>query len=86
MEKQSKTGLVLYFRHGCHLCEDMQTALKALPEFRDIDLKLIDVDSSNELQQLYGLKVPVLKMGEQEICHYELDAVSLRHALEADLN
>lgn len=84
MEKPRKTGLQLYFRHGCHLCEDMQAALQALPESGLIELELVDVDRDSELQALYGLKVPVLKKGEQEICHYELDIVSLRHVLEAD--
>ena len=76
--------LTFYERAGCHLCEDM---LLTLLEFRDelpFDLERVDVDDSSALADRYGHLVPVLALGEVEICHYHLDKRALeRHVLGA---
>ena len=62
--------LTLYYRHGCHLCEDMQQHLMRLQESWQFKIALVDIDSSQELKSLYGSLIPVLADGNEEICHY----------------
>ncbi len=72
--------LTLYQRSGCHLCEDMRRGLA--PWSARLQLSLVDVDSSPELQRRYGELVPVLSGLEGvEICRYFLDNERLQRYL-----
>jgi hypothetical protein len=74
--------LTLYYRRDCHLCEQMLAEIHAL--YGDsLDVRLVDVDSALGLKKRYGLKVPVLAGGSQEICYGRLDAASLEEYLES---
>ncbi len=73
--------LTLYYRHECHLCEDMLTHLGRLHEELAFDLDLIDIDKSPDLRQRYNEQVPVLVKGSTVLSRYFLDEASLRTAL-----
>ena len=75
--------LTLYYREGCHLCEEMLQALRGLQPSLRIELELVDIDRDPLLMQRYDELVAVLGQGEAEICHYYLDEVALRQALPA---
>jgi hypothetical protein len=49
---------VLYQRDYCHLCDQ---ALAVLAEARAPDFDSVWVDDSQELEQRYGTRVPVLR-------------------------
>lgn len=70
--------LTLYSRIGCHLCEDMEASVPPYLEQAGIPLEIIYIDKDDQLEQLYGTLVPVLKAGEREICHYFLDIKALQ--------
>lgn len=74
--------LTLYYREGCHLCETMLQALRGLQHSRGFELNLVDIDREPDLRQRYDEWVPVLCLGELEICHYQLDVDALDRALE----
>ena len=65
--------LQLYYRNGCHLCEDMLGQLQAL----DVQVDVVDVDRDPALRARYHALVPVLADGENEICRYFLDQVAV---------
>jgi glutaredoxin len=65
--------LILYYREGCHLCEAMLQALRGLQRRLEFELQLVDVDRDAELARRYDEWVPVLCLGEREVCHYHLD-------------
>lgn len=67
--------LTLYTRIGCHLCDDMKEQLEALQRQYDFTLNIVDIDADNDnyLRLRYGERIPVLTIGEQEICHYYLN-------------
>jgi len=65
--------LTLYFREGCHLCDDMRRELYPFIQQHEITLKEIDIDQDVILKNKYNVKVPVLCMDEEEICHYFFD-------------
>lgn len=73
--------LTLYYRAGCHLCDDMLQALRGLQPCLGFGLRVVDVDRDPGLQRRYDEWVPVLNLGDREICHYRLDEAALREAL-----
>ena len=75
--------LRLLGRGYCHLCEDMHAALAPIAAAAGWDVEWVDVDAEPALEARYGLLVPVLLHGERELCHYHLDAESVRTYLAA---
>ena len=76
MNQQFK--LILYYRSGCGLCEEMQAELFTEQSQHGFELETIDVDSSEALVAQFGHKVPVLTSATgEEICHYFLDHSAL---------
>lgn len=78
--------LTLYRREGCHLCDIMQAQLATY--FSQVspapDIDIVDVDSSPDLAQRYGLKVPVLTGVDGIICYGQLDDDSLHDYLRGE--
>lgn len=54
--------LVLYFREGCHLCDDMDQLLGELLEPGSFRLTRIDIDEDPSLRDAYNVRVPVLSL------------------------
>ncbi len=50
-------------------------------ERKPVQWREIDVDRDPELVRMYDAMVPVLCLGDQEICHYFLDGEALLAAL-----
>ena len=73
--------LTLIGRTYCHLCYDMELAVRPLAEEFGVDLELVDADADPHLEALYGERVPVLLHGETELCHYFMDAGKVRDYL-----
>ena len=46
-----------------------------------VDLLEIDIDRDLDLIHLYDTKVPVLCVGDRDICHYFLDSDALQVAI-----
>ncbi len=65
--------LTLYFREGCHLCEDMEGQLHELLPAGSFRLNRIDIDDNPELQRIYNDQVPVLVSGDQVLSTHFLD-------------
>ncbi|MEM7294575.1 MAG: glutaredoxin family protein [Pseudomonadota bacterium] len=85
MTPSNRPLLTLYSRMGCHLCEDMHETLLAFRNELHFDVSVVEIDAVPELRARYNTKVPVLALGEQEICHYHLDKVALADALGIEL-
>jgi glutaredoxin len=58
METNSRHKVVLYTRHGCHLCEEAQ---KVLSEF-GISQSCIDIDADPGLRERFDACVPVVEI------------------------
>ena len=78
---ETVAALVLYVRHGCHLCDQflVDLSLELGPAIER--LQLVDVDSDADLAMRYGLRVPVLALGDEPICEAVLDPCRLRDVL-----
>jgi thioredoxin reductase (NADPH) len=80
-ELEGAARLTLYGRSYCHLCEDMLAALEAMrSEFR-FTVEVLDVDADPVLEARYDELVPVLTVGDRELCHYFLDVAAVREYL-----
>ena len=77
------TELTLFHRRGCHLCDDMRDALRAFQPDWGFALREVDIDADAELRTRFNTLVPVLCLGDREICRYHLNPSALKQALEA---
>lgn len=73
--------LTLLSRSYCHLCHDMEVALRPLAIEFGAQVNVVDVDSNATLEAKYDELVPVLLHGETELCHYFLDEPKTREYL-----
>jgi thioredoxin reductase (NADPH) len=73
--------LTLMSRGYCHLCHDMEVALKPLANEFGASITVLDVDTDPTLEARYDELVPVLLHGETELCHYFLDEAKTREYL-----
>jgi hypothetical protein len=48
----------------------MLAALQGMRGEYAFEVEVVDVDMATELQERYGSLVPVLVLGNEEICHY----------------
>jgi len=74
--------LILYYREQCHLCDAMRKALVAFSlKQHEIQWREVDNDRDTELIRRYDAMVPVLCVGDFEICHFFFDDSALVAAL-----
>ena len=69
--------LEVYSRHGCHLCEQLIDQLPTLAR-RHVELDVRDIDSREDWQRAYDVRVPVVEFGGRLICEYHLDRAAIR--------
>ena len=79
----------LLSRSYCHLCDEMQEALRPLTAAMPVDVIDVDAPEHAALEARWGDAVPVLFAGEpapgHELCRYRLDAARVVAALNAAL-
>ena len=75
--------LTLYGRVYCHLCGEMELALQPLQAEFGFELECVDVDEDPALEERLGDLVPILMLGDEELCHYHLDTPAVRARLRA---
>lgn len=78
--------LLLYYRNGCHLCEQMAASVYPLCDSMNIEVTEIDIDEDPLLVQRFNADVPVLTIineGEQEriLFKHFFDEGKLKEAL-----
>lgn len=60
--------LIIYSRADCHLCREMEEELAEMTRGHPVRIRVVDVDTDPELRRRFGLRVPVLAAGEEEVC------------------
>ncbi len=73
--------LTLYYREGCHLCDDMAFSLRELLAASQHRVEHVDIDRDKVLRQRFMADVPVLCHGDEVICKHFLDAEKLQQFL-----
>ena len=80
-DKLMSVQFQVYIRYGCHLCDEMLEHLKILGSEYHFNVSVIDITGKDDLERLYGNKVPVLVCQQQEVCHYHLDVPRFRELM-----
>ncbi len=76
--------LTLYTRHNCSLCEDMLYTLNDFSDELNFTVSSIDIDLDPATREQFNDLVPVLKLGDEEICHHFFDREALLQTLAAE--
>lgn len=74
--------LSLYSRPGCHLCEEMEAELQPLLADRAV-IETVDISNDPGLERRYGIRIPVLADGDQELSGYPLERDRVEQYLAA---
>jgi len=82
MSGEAPSGLVIYTRRDCSLCERMEREVRRIAG-PDRPVRMVAIDDQPALLELYGHDVPVLCMDGEFVCKHFLDAARLRAALGA---
>lgn len=72
--------LTILSRADCHLCEEMIAELTPLLPGR-ARLSVVDIGKDADLARRYGLRIPVLKAGDEELSQYRLDRARVERFL-----
>lgn len=81
MNTERLSGLVLYVREGCHLCEQFLVELSVDVGPAVEQLRVLDVDRDADLAVRFGLRVPVLELDGDVLCEAVYDGPRVRQAL-----
>ena len=74
-------ALTLYSRPGCHLCDEMKTVINRVAESTPLHLEEIDISSNADLEERYGLEIPVLFVAGKKAAKYRIGEEELRRVL-----
>jgi len=73
--------VVLYSRPGCHLCDVARDVVLAERARAPFVFEEIDVESDDELELEYGIRIPVVEIDGAEAFEVAVDAMELRALL-----
>ncbi len=74
-------ALTLYSRPGCHLCDEMKDVVRRVAQSVPLQLEEIDISTSCELEDRYGLEIPVLLVEGKKAAKYRVREEELRRIL-----
>jgi hypothetical protein len=73
--------LTMYSRKRCGLCDEARNVILDQLREQDFDFEEIFIDGDDELEQAYGLRVPVVVLDGEEEFETEVEPDLLRAAL-----
>lgn len=65
--------LTLYGRPGCHLCDFVYDELQPLCATAGVGLRQVDVDIDERWRERFGVRIPVVCAGNEEISGWPFD-------------
>ena len=72
LTESGSTGLRVYSKPGCHLCEILIEELLPLVRGR-MDVEVVDIESRPDWLRDYGVRIPVVEFNSEPVCQYKLD-------------
>ena len=70
--------LIVYYRQGCHLCDEVAVHLRHFQAELKYQLEWVDIDKDPELKRRYDVDVPVVKYRDEVIFYHFFDEEQLR--------
>jgi hypothetical protein len=77
----SALEVTLYTRPGCHLCEDLKTAIEPLLQEFGARLREVNIAGDRDLTERYGWDIPVLFVGTRKVAKHRVNLEQLRNNL-----
>ena len=75
--------LTIYSKPGCHLCDEMKAVVAHVTAGApDISVNEIDISTDPQLDDQYGLEIPVLMIDGRKAAKYRVAEDVLRRMLE----
>jgi hypothetical protein len=76
-------ALTMYSRPGCHLCDEMKTAVRRVAGSltASITIEEIDISTDPDLEARYGLEIPVLLVDGKKVAKYRVSDEDLARLL-----
>ena len=74
-------ALTIYSRPGCHLCDEMKDVVKRVAQSIPLQLEEVDISRSRDLEEQYGLEIPVLLVDGKKAAKYRVGEEDLRKIL-----
>ena len=72
----------MYYREGCHLCEQMTASLRLLQQELSFDIELINIDLDVVLRERYNVDVPVVALNGEVVCYHFFEEDMVRESIE----
>lgn len=73
--------LVIYYREGCHLCEQLAAQLQRGWPHLIADFEWRDVDTRHEWFEAYDTRVPIVTVDDEVLFEYFIDEKRLAEHL-----
>ncbi|MEH7416458.1 glutaredoxin family protein [Neobacillus drentensis] len=74
--------ITLYTRNRCPLCDKAKTAILEMQEQWKFQLEEIDIETSDELTERYGLMIPVVHLDGEEVGYGYVDKMDISIRLQ----
>ena len=74
--------ITLYTRKRCPLCTKAKDAIVELQAEWDFQLEEIDIETSDELTERYGLMIPVVHLDGEEVGYGFVDKFDISNRLQ----
>lgn len=78
--------IIFYKRKECHLCDIALEILRRLQNEHDFTLKLVDIEENDDLEEKYGLYIPVVEIDGEVIQFGRIDEHVIRMRLQKNKN
>ncbi len=59
--------VTLYYKDGCWLCDAAEEMLNGFKERYDISIKKVDIESDDDLYELYRFDIPVFEFKDETL-------------------
>ena len=77
----STPTLTLYSRPGCHLCDEARGALERVRARAPFALREVNIETDDSLLRRYLERIPVVALGDEELCEFFVDEAALEDRL-----
>ncbi|WHX99924.1 glutaredoxin family protein [Neobacillus sp. DY30] len=77
-----QTIITLYTRKRCSLCDKAKNMIDELKEDWNFTLEEIDIDTSDELTELYGIMIPVVQIDGEEVAFGIINKIDISKRLQ----
>ena len=78
---QHPQRLTLYSRPGCHLCDEMKAIVAQVALRTNVALEEVNIEGDANLEDRYGLEVPVLMIDGRKAAKYRVTKGELEEKL-----